>query len=65
MIARYLKPFADPTWYYLHGTVQLVGYVVGTVGFAYGIKLMSDNYKHRRFAFAVFALGTVQVWFPH
>ena len=61
MIARYLKPFTDPAWYYLHGSLQLSGYIIGIVGFGYGIKLMSNKLTHRKLAYTILTLGTLQV----
>ena len=30
--ARYLKPFTDPAWFYVHVLVQSIGYILGVVG---------------------------------
>ena len=68
IFARYLKTFksADPAWFYLHVTCQLVGYGVGVSGWATGINLGKESKGvtytgHRNIGIAVFALGTLQV----
>jgi len=68
IFARYLKTFksADPAWFYLHVTCQLVGYGVGVSGWATGINLGKESKgvtytDHRNIGIAVFALGTLQV----
>ncbi|OEL20274.1 Cytochrome b561 and DOMON domain-containing protein [Dichanthelium oligosanthes] len=68
IFARYLKTFksADPAWFYLHVTCQLVGYGVGVSGWATGINLGNESKgvtytDHRNIGIAVFALGTLQV----
>lgn len=68
IFARYLKTFrsADPAWFYLHVTCQIIGYAVGVAGWATGINLGNASNGvtyglHRSIGIAVFALGTVQV----
>ncbi|BAF25493.2 Os09g0500900 [Oryza sativa Japonica Group] len=68
ILARYLKTFrsADPAWFYLHVSCQLIGYGVGVAGWATGINLgnMSNGITytlHRNIGIIVFALGTLQV----
>lgn len=68
IFARYLKTFqaADPAWFYLHVTCQLMGYAVGVSGWATGIQLGKESKgvtytDHRNIGIAVFALGTLQV----
>lgn len=68
IFARYLKTFraADPAWFYLHVTCQLIGYGVGVSGWATGMKLGKESRgvtytDHRNIGIAVFALGTLQV----
>ena len=66
MVARYAKNLAAPAWFYVHMVLQLSGYIVGTIGFGYGIQLWhysdisSDSY-HGNMGIAVFALATAQV----
>ncbi|KAI4331021.1 hypothetical protein MLD38_029251 [Melastoma candidum] len=68
MIARYMKAFesADPAWFYLHVTCQMVAYTIGVAGWATGMKLGSDsssNYQtHRDIGISLFMLGTLQVF---
>ncbi|TVU10119.1 hypothetical protein EJB05_43628 [Eragrostis curvula] len=69
IFARYLKTFksADPAWFYLHVTCQLIGYAVGVAGWATGINLGNESEgvtytTHRNIGIAVFALGTLQVF---
>nr|CAB3453858.1 unnamed protein product [Digitaria exilis] len=68
IFARYLKTFhsADPAWFYLHVTCQLIGYGVGVSGWATGINLGNESQGvtytgHRNIGIAVFALGTLQI----
>jgi hypothetical protein len=69
MAARYLRRFsgANPWWFYIHVTCQCLGYLLGVVGWALGIKLENYNkstvhYKHRNLGIAIFTLATLQVW---
>ncbi|XP_052167056.1 cytochrome b561 and DOMON domain-containing protein At3g25290-like [Oryza glaberrima] len=69
ILARYLKTFrsADPAWFYLHVSCQLIGYGVGVAGWATGINLgnMSNGITytlHRNIGIIVFALGTLQIF---
>ncbi|KAF0915643.1 hypothetical protein E2562_037703 [Oryza meyeriana var. granulata] len=69
IFARYLKTFrsADPAWFYLHVSCQLIGYGVGVSGWATGINLgnMSNGITytlHRNIGIIVFALGTLQIF---
>ena len=64
--ARYLKPFTDPAWFYVHVLVQSIGYIVGVAGWSTGLVL--GNYsvgvvyrKHRFIGIALFAISTLQV----
>ncbi|XP_062027801.1 cytochrome b561 and DOMON domain-containing protein At2g04850 [Rosa rugosa] len=65
--ARYLRHVQSlgPTWFYVHAAIQLFGFVLGTVGFAIGVKLgdMSPGVQyslHRKLGFAAFCLGGLQ-----
>ncbi|KAJ6808512.1 putative cytochrome b561 and DOMON domain-containing protein [Iris pallida] len=69
IIARYLKTFksADPAWFYLHVSCQLIGYAVGVAGWATGLNLGSKSKgiqytTHRNIGITLFALGTVQLF---
>ncbi|URE26933.1 hypothetical protein MUK42_17772 [Musa troglodytarum] len=69
IIARYLKTFksADPAWFYLHVTCQIVGYGVGVGGWATGLYLGSKSKgiqytTHRSIGITLFCLGTLQVF---
>ncbi|PON77141.1 Cytochrome b561 and DOMON domain-containing protein [Trema orientale] len=65
--ARYLRHVQSigPSWFYAHMGVQLSGFVLGTVGFAVGIRLgdLSPGVQyglHRKLGFAAFILGALQ-----
>ncbi|CAL9103439.1 unnamed protein product [Musa acuminata var. zebrina] len=69
IFARYLKTFesADPTWFYLHVTCQIIGYGVGVGGWATGLSLGSKSKgieytTHRSIGMALFSLATLQVF---
>ncbi|CAN8232647.1 unnamed protein product [Cochlearia groenlandica] len=67
MMARYMKVFTDPTWFYLHIAFQVSGYVIGVAGWATGIKLGNDtpttSYStHRNLGIALFTFATLQVF---
>ncbi|WOL03689.1 cytochrome b561 and DOMON domain-containing protein [Canna indica] len=69
IFARYLKTFksADPAWFYLHVTCQIIGYGVGVGGWATGLKLGSKSKgieytTHRDIGIALFSLATLQVF---
>eukprot|EP00250_Pteridium_aquilinum_P010302 c19279_g1_i1 orf=263-1489(-) len=64
--ARYLRPLADPAWFYVHVIMQMAGYALGVAGWATGLSL--GNYsigvvykKHRFIGIALFAISTLQV----
>lgn len=66
MFARYFKPFADSMWFYMHISLQCIGYVLGVSGWATGLKLESATpgfvlHKHKNIAMALFAFSTLQV----
>ncbi|KAK0590140.1 hypothetical protein LWI29_023158 [Acer saccharum] len=65
--ARYLRHVQSlgPSWFYVHSGIQLIGFFLGTVGFALGIRLgdLSPGVVysiHRKLGFAVFSLGALQ-----
>ncbi|VVB01429.1 unnamed protein product [Arabis nemorensis] len=67
MMARYMKVFTDPTWFYLHIAFQVSGYVIGVAGWATGIKLGNDSpgtsySTHRSLGIAIFTFATLQVF---
>ena len=68
IMARYMKVFADPAWFYLHVACQLSAYIVGVAGWGTGLKLGSDSpgityHRHRNIGIALFCLATLQVYF--
>ncbi|RWW28799.1 hypothetical protein GW17_00006697 [Ensete ventricosum] len=72
IFARYLKTFkcADPAWFYLHVTCQIIGYGVGVGGWATGLNLGSKSKgihytTHRNIGIALFSLATLQVKNKH
>ncbi|KAA8527876.1 hypothetical protein F0562_035255 [Nyssa sinensis] len=67
IIARYIRTFADPAWFYLHVACQVSGYVVGVAGWATGLKLGSQSKgveytSHRYIGITLFCLATLQVF---
>ncbi|XP_008792963.1 cytochrome b561 and DOMON domain-containing protein At3g25290-like [Phoenix dactylifera] len=67
IFARYLKTFqsADPAWFYLHVSCQLIGYIVGVAGWGTGLNLGSKGIHqttHRNIGITLFSLGTLQVF---
>ncbi|KAL6499995.1 hypothetical protein OROGR_027905 [Orobanche gracilis] len=67
--ARYLRTFpsAEPAWFYLHVSCQVIAYTIGAAGWATGIRLGSESngirYSyHRNIGITLFALATVQVF---
>ncbi|KAB5512730.1 hypothetical protein DKX38_029758 [Salix brachista] len=70
VIARYLKRFesADPLWFYLHVSCQLLAYILGGLsGFGTGILLGSrspgiEHSCHKIIRIVLFCLATVQVF---
>ncbi|KAL3506546.1 hypothetical protein ACH5RR_031928 [Cinchona calisaya] len=67
MIARYLRTFADPVWFYVHISCQISSYIVGVAGWATGMKLGSQSKgveytSHRNFGITLFCLATLQIF---
>ncbi|ONK72548.1 uncharacterized protein A4U43_C04F20570 [Asparagus officinalis] len=69
IIARYLKTFksADPAWFYLHVSCQLIGYILGVAGWGTGLNLGSKSKgivytTHRNIGITLFSLGTLQLF---
>ncbi|RRT43814.1 hypothetical protein B296_00044440, partial [Ensete ventricosum] len=57
---------ADPAWFYLHVSCQIIGYAVGVGGWATGLVLGSkskgiQHTTHRNIGIALFTLCTIQV----
>lgn len=66
IVARYLRPFTDPAWFYAHVFIQMAGYSLGVAGWATGLRLGSYSVgivyrKHRSIGIALFAIATLQV----
>ncbi|OIS98985.1 PREDICTED: cytochrome b561 and DOMON domain-containing protein At3g25290-like [Nicotiana attenuata] len=67
MIARYLRTFADPVWFYVHVACQLSSYTIGVAGWATGLKIGNQSKgieytSHRDFGIALFSLATLQAF---
>ncbi|KAL5987881.1 hypothetical protein ACLOJK_035637 [Asimina triloba] len=65
--ARYLRQIQSlgPTWFYAHAAVQLTGFLIGTIGFAIGIRLGQESPGvvyglHGKLGVAAFCLGATQ-----
>nr|DAD24064.1 TPA_asm: hypothetical protein HUJ06_025527 [Nelumbo nucifera] len=71
IIARYIRTFqsADPAWFYLHVSCQIIAYGLGVAGWATGIKLGNQPKRiqytaHRNLGIALFSFATLQVLIP-
>lgn len=64
IVARYFKRL-DPQWYYLHTSIQFVGFVIGLLGFAAGRYLYNKTHAnfqvHRGIGIFVVLLSMLQV----
>ena len=64
IIARYFKQW-DPIWFYLHASIQTLGFVAGIAGiltgYALSKKLKDDVTNHKNIAILIFVLGLLQV----
>ncbi|CAA6659177.1 unnamed protein product [Spirodela intermedia] len=68
VVARYLRQYesAGPSWYYAHAAVQLVGFVMGTAGFAVGLHLGRSSSRsavyglHGKLGAAAFSTAALQ-----
>ncbi|XP_042490588.1 cytochrome b561 and DOMON domain-containing protein At2g04850 [Macadamia integrifolia] len=65
--ARYLRHInaLGPAWFYAHAGTQLSAFLIGTAGFAIGVRLgdLSPGVEygiHRKLGFAAFSLGSLQ-----
>ncbi|KAI5069194.1 hypothetical protein GOP47_0015495 [Adiantum capillus-veneris] len=66
MSARYIKPFADPHWFYMHMWMQCGGYILAVSGWATGVQLLRNSHglvykKHKNIGMVLFALSSLQV----
>ncbi|KAM1185644.1 hypothetical protein ACFX13_015172 [Malus domestica] len=63
-MARYLREY-EPLWYYLHSSVQFIGFFVGLSGVAVGRTLYelvhADFNSHRSIGYIVLALSVLQL----
>lgn len=63
-MARYLREY-EPLWYYIHSSVQFIGFFVGLSGVAVGRTLYelvhADFNSHRSIGYIVLALSVLQV----
>lgn len=66
IFARYLRPFSESIWFYIHAPVQTLGYVLGVTGWALGMRLRTESAfvhkSHQNIGIALFVLATVQVF---
>lgn len=64
LVARYCKRW-DPLWYYLHVSIQLIGFIIGLAAVVAGISLYdqlhTDISTHRGLGIFIFVLGILQV----
>ncbi|KAH7424622.1 hypothetical protein KP509_11G016200 [Ceratopteris richardii] len=67
IVARYVKPFADPAWFYAHITLQIVGYAMGVAGWVTGLNLNDEDAtggdpgKHGAIGGVLFGICTLQM----
>lgn len=64
IIARHFKQ-KDPTWFYLHTSIQLIGFVLGIIGIVFGFilknRLDANVNTHKGIGIFILALGCLQV----
>ena len=64
IIARYCRGW-DPLWFYLHGGIQFVGFILGLAGVVAGVslygKIQADVPAHRGLGIFVLVLGILQI----
>ncbi|KAH7424615.1 hypothetical protein KP509_11G015700 [Ceratopteris richardii] len=67
LAARYVKPFADPAWFYAHITLQIFGYALGVAGWVTGLNLDDEDAKggnpdkHGAIGAILFGICTLQM----
>ncbi|KAH7442605.1 hypothetical protein KP509_03G095900 [Ceratopteris richardii] len=66
IIARYLNQCTESLWFYIHVLLQMIGYVLGAIGWALGMRLhalTSASHKvHQNMGIGLFVLGLVQMF---
>ncbi|MCO5604583.1 hypothetical protein L7F22_058751 [Adiantum nelumboides] len=64
--ARYLRPFTESLWFYIHVPLQTVGYLLGVLGWALGMRLRAvtaaAHKSHENIGIALFVLATLQLF---
>lgn len=64
MVARFLRHL-DPLWFYMHSSVQSLGFILGVAGVIVGIvlddRLDARVGKHKGLGATILALGCLQV----
>lgn len=67
LTARYLRQVhsVGPKWFYVHATIQLLGFLLGAAGFGLGLRLGAvsagvEYGLHRKLGVAAFSMGAVQ-----
>jgi hypothetical protein len=64
IVARYFRRM-DPLWFYLHVSLQFVGFIIGLAGVVAGValysKIQADIPAHRGLGIFVLFLGILQV----
>ncbi|KAI4356237.1 hypothetical protein L6164_000274 [Bauhinia variegata] len=64
IIARHCKQW-DPIWFYLHASIQTIGFVTGIVGILCGLalrkKISGSVTNHKNIGILIFVLGVLQV----
>lgn len=64
IIARYFKKW-DPVWFYLHASIQTLGFLAGVIGIFCGLalskKLDAQVTHHKNIAILIIVLGFLQV----
>lgn len=66
MSARYLRPFADPAWFYIHIALQSLAYLLGVSAFGIGMKLAdlspgAIHYGHKNLGISITSLASLQM----
>lgn len=64
IVARYFKQF-DPTWFYVHVSIQSGGFILGSVGVVCGLvlndRINANVAKHKALGIVILVLGCLQV----